>query len=98
MKILLALLLCFTAALAQAPPAQQRAMASAWNQLGPSITREDVYLNELTRSLQQNPPWRTLDASQDHAKRRAELIDKIIAEHKLRIGLLETIKKEDNQP
>jgi len=95
MKVALTILLLLTAATAQAPPAgHQRAIIAAWKECGQSITAENKLLTELTKSFQSNPPWRVVDAREP--MKRAALIDKIIAEHKRRILLLERIKAEDS--
>jgi hypothetical protein len=95
MKIVLTLLLCLTPAIAQAPvTAQQHAIIAAWNECSASIDKENGLIRRLTKSLQLNPPWRVVDAREPEI--RAELIDKIIAEHKKRIELLERIKREDS--
>jgi hypothetical protein len=81
---------------AQQPAAsKQHAIVSEWNQLGPSIERENGYLDALTKSFQRDPPWRVVDAAAPG--RRADLIDKIIAEHEKRIDLLRKIKAEDSR-
>ncbi len=96
MKVVLTILLCLVPALAQAPVTdQRRAIVTAWNECATSIGRENAYLLELQKSLQTSPPWRVLDAQAPG--RRAELIDKVIAEHRKRIALLEKIKAEDQQ-
>lgn len=91
MKHLVALLLLFSSAVAQAPPAtQHRAIVSAWNECVVSADQDNAYWLELQKSLQLNPPWRVVDARAP--ARRAELIEKIIVEHKRRIQLLEKIR------
>lgn len=80
---------------AQSPAGQQRAIITAWDECGRSIERENDLLQQLTKSFQLNPPWRVLDAAEP--AKRAQLIEKIIAEHKRRIQLLERIRKEDGQ-
>lgn len=96
MKLVITILLCLAPVAAQAPPSKQKAgILSAWNDCGKSIDRENEYIRELTKSLQANPPWRVVDAREP--AKRAELIDKIVAEHKRRIELLERIKAEDSR-
>lgn len=99
MKQLLTLLTLITivivaSAQTQAPP-EYKVMVRAWNECAASIVIENDLFNELSRNLHMNPPWRVLDARAPAL--RAELIDKIIVEHKRRIKLLETIKAEDSK-
>lgn len=74
---------------------QQQRMVTAWNKCAESIVIENDLIARLTKSLQTNPPWRVVDA--DAPRERAELIDKIVAEHRKRIKLLEEIKREDSR-
>jgi hypothetical protein len=88
----------FSLTYAQAPAtSQQREIATAWNTMGRSIDRENGLLQELQTSLMENPPWRVVDVSESHPKKRAKLIDQVIIEHRKRIDLLERIKKADQE-
>jgi len=99
MKPIIAVLLLLSPVLAQAPATkQQHAIVTAWNAVGDSFSKENEIVDELNRDMHASPPWRVLDASRDHVKHRAELIDKIIAEHKRRIELFEKLKAADSAP
>ena len=89
---LCALLMLNTSA-AQDPDRQRRAIVGVWNDCSASFDRENLLLDELNKSMHLSPPWRVVDAREP--AKRAELIDKIIEEHKRRIPLLEQIRKTD---
>ena len=69
---------------------QQTAVVSTWNAIGESYSRENLVIDDLTKSMRLNPPWRVVDA-REPAKREG-LIDRIIEEHKRRIKLFEKLK------
>lgn len=74
---------------------RQRLIVSDWKRLAESIARENAMVDDLTKNFQLNPPWRVVDARAP--EQRAELIDHIIAEHKLRIDLLAAIRQADKE-
>lgn len=94
MKAALLVVMLIASAVAQAPPSsQQRTIVTAWNECVVSVEKENGYFVELQNSLKFSPPWRVVDAQAP--ARRAEMIDKIIVEHKRRIELLEKIRSAE---
>lgn len=84
---------CSGAVHGQQPSAQERDIVDDWKRFGDSLRKENPLLEQLTKSLQLNPPWRVVDARE--VQKRSQLIDDTIKEHRRRIQILERLKAND---